>query len=456
MTGQHSRSKRLEKALAAAIVIATVTMVLFSNWRDAHRSRDRFTIAPAIGAPGAPRTSREDLAKRITMLEERLAARPDDSGAAVLLADALIRQARVTANAALAQRAEQALDAALRDDPTDYDALRMQGAVYLSQHRFKEALAIAERTRTMRPHDAWSHGVAGDAYIELGDYDKAFDAFDTMVKMRPSAAAYARVAYARELQGNLHGALQAMEMAAEATTPHDPEAQAWHFVQIGHLYFQMARLDEARRAFEHADFVFPGHPYALNGLARVKAAEDDYRGALLIYRSLLEKGATPELAAHVGDLYRLLGNAQEAERHYLVAETLEREGWKLEEPQPAALARFLADRDRDIPEAVRLAEKAARSRHDIFTDDALAWAYFKAGRIGEALAASERARRTGTRDRRILYHGAAIARAAGDDEKARELVMRALDGHPSFDVIAAREAAALKAELDRAVQVASR
>jgi hypothetical protein len=48
--------------------------------------------------------------------------------------------------------------------------------------------------------------------------------FDTMMSIRPTASAYARVAYARELQGNVHGALQAMQMAAEATTAHDPNA----------------------------------------------------------------------------------------------------------------------------------------------------------------------------------------------------------------------------------------
>ena len=74
-----------------------------------------------------------------------------------------------------------------------------------------------------------------------------------------------------------------------------------------------------------------------------------------------------------------------AEPYYVEAERLEREGWASEEPQPQALARFLAERERKIPEAVRLAEEAAGQRRDIHTMDALAWAYFKAGRLSEAL-----------------------------------------------------------------------
>jgi hypothetical protein len=49
-------------------------------------------------------------------------------------------------------------------------------------------------------------------------------------------------------------------------------------------------------------------------------------------------------------------------------------------------------------------------RHDIFTEDALAWALFKAGHIAEARAASARARRTGSRDTRIVAHAHEIDR----------------------------------------------
>ena len=92
--------------------------------------------------------------------------------------------------------------------------------------------------------------------------------------------------------------------------------------------------------------------------------------------------------------------------------------WRYDTPEPALLARFLADRGRSPEEAVRIAESAAAVRHDIFTEDALAWALFKAGRVSEARAASARARRTGSRDARIVAHAreidsAPVVRMAG-------------------------------------------
>jgi tetratricopeptide (TPR) repeat protein len=141
---------------------------------------------------------------------------------------------------------------------------------------------------------------------------------------------------------------------------------------------------------------------------------------------------------------------------WLQAERLERDGWKDEAPQPAALARLLAERNLQPQEALRLARDGARGRDDIFTNDALAWALYRMGALEEAWSASERARRTGTRDRRILYHAAAIAAARGDTTTARTLAMRALDGHPEFDLIAAPAAKALLAAQARPYSITER
>ena len=323
----------------------------------------------------------------------------------------------------------------------------MLGAVYLAQHRFLAALEAGRKAQQMRPDDPWNYGVIGDAAIELGRYDEAFAAFDRMGSLKPTAAAYARIAYARELQGNLDGAVTAMRMAIEATSPQDPEGIAWAWSQLGALHLQKGEVDQAAAAYDRALFAFPRHPYARAGQARVAVARGDFDRGLAIYREQLAQAPTPELAAQIGDLLQRRGDVEGARAAWAEAERLELDGWKDESPQPAALARLLAERDLQPQEAVRLAREAARERDDIFTNDALAWSLYRTGALDEAWAASERARRTGTRDRRILFHAAAIAAARGDATTARTLATQALDGHPDFDLIAAPAARALLAEL---------
>ncbi len=422
-------SSRTRIAVLAAVVLVGALAAVLRPGPEA---------APVERFDPGRTTSAAGMAQTVATARRRLAVNPGDAEAAVNLADVLIRQGRVERHGAHGAEAEVALRFVLREEPDHYPALKMLGVTLLAQHRFRDAAASAQQAVRRRPDDAWNYGVLGDAWLELGDYDQAFDALDTMARLRPDAAAYDRVAYAQELQGRLDEALRTMHRAAEATGAHDPESQAWHYAQLGHLYLEKGNLDAAHREFGRADFTFPGHPYARNGLARVAAARGDYAGALQLYRALLASGPTPELAAAAGDLLALTGDDAGSAAMYERAEKLERDGWKEAEPQPAALARMLAQRGLKTPEAVVLAEQAAASRADIFTMDALAIAYFRAGRLDEAARASHRALRTGSRDRRLLYHTAAIEHARGRDTEARRLLARIPGGHAAVDVALAR------------------
>lgn len=384
-------------ALGLAVVLATTACSRPLNPAAA-------SVTPLLGT-GHVSTSRADLERTIATMRERIANAPDDAPAAVTLADALLRQTRVSGNAGLASEAERVLLAVLKRDGDRYDARRMLAATYLSQHRFADALREAERCRTVRTDDAWVWGVIGDAHIERGEYNAAFDAFDRMAAIKPTAAAYARVSYARELQGDLVGALQTMRMAAEATSAHDPESLAWHRAQLGQLHLEMEQLADARREFRAAAHAFPGHPFAQIGLARVAEAAGDIRTALDIVVPMLETSPTPADLAYAGDLMTRLGQTDAAERHYRLAEA----AWQTDAPEPSRLARFLATHGRRLDEAIAIGEKARIERNDIFTADALAWAYFQTGRIERAKTMMALALRTGTRDRMIRAHAAVIS-----------------------------------------------
>ena len=232
--------------------------------------RPEKVAGPRPPLPRVQGTLPRDLDAGLSIARARLMRDPADAPAAIRAAEILLRKARVDRNGGHALQAEQVLEALLDREPSEYSALKMLGAVYASQHRFEEAIAIATRASAMRGNDAWNYGTLGDAYLELGEWEQAFDAFDTMVRLRPDAASYARVAYAHELQGRLPEALRLMRMATEATSPHDVESLAWHHAQAGNILVKMDDLDGAAREFAHADFLFPGHPNARDGAAQVE------------------------------------------------------------------------------------------------------------------------------------------------------------------------------------------
>ena len=391
-----------------AAFVATTFMVV-ATFRDARESAAAASAAAAPVLPASmPGTSRAELTSTVSSMTERVAAEPDNASAVVSLANALIRLQRVNNDGRAVILAEQHLRTFLSHKPDHYDTRRMLAAVLLSQHRFGDAIAEANKAMAIDPRDAWNYGAAGDGYMELGDYAHAFEAFDRMGQLQPGPPAYARTSYALEIKGDLDGALEYMRRAADGTSPNDAESQAWHYAQVGELLLQLGRGAEARREFEHADATFPGHPLAVTGLARVKMIDGDLAGARLMLQTQLAKTATPDLAIAVGELSEALSEQERADQYYQMAEQIERGAWGNGLKQPHVLARLLAERPGRTSEAVSLAEEAARGRADIATMDTLAWAYFKNGQLPDAQRAATQALRTGTRNARILCHAAEI------------------------------------------------
>jgi tetratricopeptide (TPR) repeat protein len=395
----------MKRALIPVGAVVALTFVVVATFRDARHAAA--AVAPELPA-SMPGTSRAELTSTVSVMTARLSADPANGIAAVSLANALIRLQRVNNDGRAVITAEQHLRALLTRKPDHYDARRMLATVLLSQHRFGDAIAEANKAMAVDPRDAWNYGAAGDGYMELGDYTRAFEAFDRMGQLQPGPPAYARTSYALEIKGDLAGALEYMQRAADGTSPNDSESQAWHYTQVADLLLQLDRVAEARTQYERADATFPGHPLAMLGLARVKAKDGDLKGARLVLQSQLAKTATPDLAVAIGELSSELGDDTAAAQYFQMAEQIERAAWGNGTRQPQVLAKILSEQPRRATEAVSLAKEAARTRVDLMTMDTLAWAYFKDGQLPEAKKASEQALRTGTRSARIRCHAEEI------------------------------------------------
>jgi tetratricopeptide (TPR) repeat protein len=306
-------------------VVALALLVMAGGCGSGEPSPARPSL-PLLGTTADAVTSRDALEQTVVEMASRLEADPADTPAAVRLADALLRQARVSGNAGLAAVAERHLRAAVARRPDDYAACRMLAATLASAHRFEQAVAEVHRCLPMRSDDAWIYGVLGDALLELGRRDEALDAFDRMMMLKPTAAAYARVSYAYEQQGDLESALALMQMALSAAPPQDPEAVAWHRTQLGYLHLEMGRMSDAGREFAHAAFVFPGYVPAREGHARLLGREGRSGEALTLVEQLLAEAPQPALFTFAGDLLTTLGRNADARARYALAAAAEQDG----------------------------------------------------------------------------------------------------------------------------------
>ena len=321
-----------------------------------------------------------------------------------------------------------------------------------ARHDFTQALTFAQQARDLDAEDPDANGALGDALIELGRYDEALAAFQVMLDTRPDLNAYVRVAYARELHGDLEGAIEAMRLALEASRP-TGETAAWVRSQLGNLYFNRGEFASAGEQYEASLSAFPGYIHALAGLARVAAANKDYDQAIKLYSDVVSRQPVLEHVAALGDVYDAAGREDDAQRQYELAAAIDSLYRANGINTDVEMALFLADHDLSLDEALAQAHAAYEAQPgSIRTADVLSWALYKSAHYDEAAVHSKEALGLGTQDPLLLFHAGMISHELGDDDEAREYLSRALDANPRFSVLYADEAAGVLAELNKSVR----
>lgn len=404
----------------------------------------RFVTAGGDAAGGtAARTA--TLGQRLAALERRVAERPDDLPALQQLGALYVLRLTRSGDPAAARLASEAFD---RADAVRSDAPRTlvgRGALAVAQHRFAEALELAEQALAARPRNLTAHGVAVDAAVELGRYDEAARRLQDMLDIRPGLAALSRASYLRELNGDLPGAVLAMQQAITAGAGSARDV-ADSSVLLGDLHFRQGALDRAQQAYERALQLAPGVPRGVVGNARVAAARGEVTDAIRSLEDLVERAPLPEAAILLADLHALAGDRAASSDAVELVRALIRLQQEAGQVVELDMATFEADLGNGAT-ALRLARSAYEARPTIHAADAMAWALLAAGDAEAAVPYLQEASRLGTSDALLDYHAAEVLAAAGQDARAAERLAAAFSLTPWFTFRHRDRAAALAEDL---------
>ena len=423
----------MKKITLIAIVLALLTGALLGGIIREARPSGAEAAGDPVSALVAQQRARDTVGV-IRNLQAALQASPDDARALTLLGLAYQQRYRESADPSYLNRAAGLFRRTLELKAGDPTATSGLAGLALSQHRFREALALAREARRLDPASVAPYGAVGDALIELGRYDEAFATFDRMNELKPNLASYARVAYARELLGQPQAAIEAMSLALDVGAGR-PEPAAWALVELGKLHFGQGRLGEARRSFRAALVAFPGYVYALDWLARSEAASGRFERAVGFSQRAVDAVPLPQFVATLADIELARGNRAAAREQYALMGTIQRLLRANGVNSDLELALFRVDHGIRLGESLQLARAARADRPSIYGDDVLAWALARSGRCAEALGFSKRSLRLGTQDASFYFHRGMIERCLGRGEQARTWFARALETNPHFSLI---------------------
>lgn len=375
--------------------------------------------------------------------EGRVALRPRDTGSLIELGRLYLRHARETDDVTFYQNAESTLQRAYALAPRYYPANVALAQALNAQHRFGEALEIAQHAQELLPGRMEARLARGDALLELGETGQAVAAFASLSQeMKGGASLLARQAHVAELHGEPQRAIRLLEQAIstfQMTSPSSRDVN-WFLLRLGELYFDSGQLTQAQAFYQAALDLNESDAFALAGLAAVQAAHGRYASAIGTYHQSLEIFPEPLFMAALGDLYLLTGQPEQAQEQFDALTAILKEDEYAGGIHKRELALFYADHDLHLDEALNLVQSEFHVRQDIYTFDAAGWVYYKNGLLEQAGEMVKQALRLGTRDAHLYYHAGMIALAQGNAQQGREYLSTALAINPYFDPLQAAQA----------------
>ncbi|MEJ7750077.1 MAG: tetratricopeptide repeat protein [Thermoleophilaceae bacterium] len=425
-------------------LVALVFVVALGAFALLSRAEDSSSRGAGSEGTGDTRALAGDTQGQIEDLQDQVRAAPEEASGYSALGDAYLQRARETGDAGLYLQAEGAFDQALRRDPEDLAATVGVGTLALARHDFRAGLRLGRRARALAPTTVRPFAVVVDSQIELGQYEKAERSLQQMVDRKPNLDSYSRISYFRELEGDLPGAIEAMRLAVSAGGG-TPENEAYVQTLLGDLELEGANVAGATEAYRGALAKVPGHPPAQAGLAKVDIAAGRLERAQRRLRSVSDRLPLPIYVIPLAEVELALGRQERAAEDLEIVRVQRR---LLEDAGTRAdvdLVLFEADHG-SARRAVRLGRGVLADAPSVRSEDALGWAYTRAGQPARGLALARRALRRGSVDPSFHYHAGMAARQTGDLPLARRELREALSLNPAFSPLHAQRARrALKA-----------
>jgi len=372
---------------------------------------------------------------RVDGLIKKLETDPDDTRSMLALTAQYIQEARNTGNFGYYNEAAlKCVDKVLEKDVKNFEALTFKATILISQHRFVEGLAIANTAQQLYPYNAYVYGLLVDGYVETGKYKDALDAADKMISIRPDNRSYSRIAYLREIHGDIPGAIEAMNMAVNAGAPGDENTE-WCRVQLGKLFEKMGKVSEAKMQYVIAAENRKNYPYALAGLARIATEEKDLDKALGLYMQADSLIADHTSKEGIAEIYRLQGANDKAKA---IAEDIlsymkkassgsKKSSGQNEDHEMAHAYMGVNEYDKALTYAL---QEYNRRSDNIEVNETVAIVYYGKAEYEKALPYIATALKTNSKNPELLCHAGLIYAKAGNKEKAKIFLIEGLKNDP--------------------------
>lgn len=308
---------------------------------------------------------------------------------------------------------------------------------YISQHRFKEALALANKALAIGEGKKETQKLLFDVQMELGNYAEAVKNLNAIRDMNDFDYLI-RLAKWNDHKGDLKTAITFMEKARTiAEKENNKVLKIWSYSNLGDFYGHAGKIQESYDSYLKTLALDPNYSYALKGIAWIVfSKERNTKEANRIIDAITSTHNTPDFYLLKSQIAQFEGNkSEEIKNKNAYFSMMEKNNYGAMYNKYNVL--IYADDKQSTSKALEIAKIEVNHRPTPDSYDLLAWSYLNIGQNKKALEIAQNHVIGKSHEPKVQYHLAMIYKANNLAQKAtpikKELLSSLYELGPNFD-----------------------
>jgi tetratricopeptide (TPR) repeat protein len=279
---------------------------------------------------------------------------------------------------------------------------------YIAQHRFKEALDLANKALVIGEGMKETQKLLFDVQMELGNFPEALKNLNAFRDMKDYDYLI-RLAKWNDHKGDLETAITFMEKARDiAEKEQNKVLKIWSYSNLGDYYGHAGRIQESYDSYLKTLTIDPNYSYALKGIAWIVfSKERNTKEAKRIIEAIEVTHNTPDFYLLKSQIAQFEGNEKEEKKNRNAYFSM------LQKSNYGAMYNkynilVYADAKETAAKALEIAKIEIEHRPTPDSYDLLAWSYFNLGENKKALQIAQKHVVGKSFEPKVQYHLAMI------------------------------------------------
>ncbi|WP_028978709.1 tetratricopeptide repeat protein [Sporocytophaga myxococcoides] len=373
------------------IIIPVVVIIFGAVGALAYKSLRIEKIPSLLDRPVADSDVNEwkQIKKQVDELHSRIRKNSEDNNSRLVLANIYANEGSISGKhfyyySAVLDLLNYIIDNAAEGDAIRIEARLNKASLLLSLNQFEQAIEICNELAEEGHKSLQLSEISFDAFIGIGDYANAQKIADQLNAFGFNLKVLTRIAILDEIKGDLTKAKNELKKGLDSGNTNKDLIWSAQY-KLGTLYEKESDFVKAEEIYNNILSESGGYPFAKAGIARIKAANKDYEGAVAMLEAAYKSNSLMVFKQDIALIYKKTGRINDARKEVQDIVNSIEEGEKAGCNYDLERARLYSEILEDFDLALIYAERAKNIRpENVDLNKVLSLIFYKLGEYEDA------------------------------------------------------------------------